>query len=449
MAKLYASSSDGSTNIDPIVEKFCFAKDVILDKQLVYYDILGSMAHSSMLNKIGIIDNDEIKVLHSNLTQCYTTYKSGKWTIETQDEDVHTAVENRLGEVGKKLHTARSRNDQVLTDMRLYSKDHFLKIILACHQLSTTIAKSAQKFEHIPMPGYTHLQRAMPSSYGMWLGSFAEYLFDTIRECKNAYSLLDQSPLGSGAGYGVSLDIDRNISSELLGFARVQKNSIYCQNSRGYLEGVMLSALTSVMMACSRLSSDVCLYCSQEFNFLQLPDQFFTGSSIMPQKKNPDLFELIRAKVNQVNALCSSVRLIPHGLNSGYSKDLQEIKEPTFIALETVQDTLEVLNLVMVDIEPKTESLKNALSPDLFAAHEAYQLVKEGIPFREAYRQIKQKLDTLTVDNAEQCVLDMKHIGATGNLELNKLVQEIELSLKDTQSTYDQLQSCWNNLLKK
>jgi argininosuccinate lyase len=448
MAKLYASNNDGSHELDPIVEKFCFANDIILDERLIKYDVIGSLAHAAMLKKIGVLDNNELSSLSKKIKNTYQSFLKGKWRIEVADEDVHTAIENRLGNVGKKLHTARSRNDQVLTDMRLYSKEKLLHVIDLCHQLALSLAKNAKKYEFIPMPGYTHLQRAMPSSYGMWLSSFAENILDNITECKNAFDMIDQSPLGSGAGYGVSLDIDREFSAKKMGFAKVQKNSIYCQNSRGYIESVTLSALTSIMSACSRLSSDICLYCSQEFNFLKLPGQYFTGSSIMPQKKNPDLFELIRAKLTTVNTLTSNVRLVSHGLTSGYSKDLQEIKEPVLKAFDETINTLEVLNLVMPELSPNKEILENSLSPELFAADEAYKMVKKGIPFRTAYQIVKKNLDKLSADNADECIKNMKHIGATGNLQLIQLQKEITASRKHMNKISTKLQNTWNSLLK-
>ena len=447
MAKKLWAASPSSSGLDPRVEAFCFARDVELDAKLVRYDVIGSLAQAHMLESIGVLDNEERRELCAKLVEQLKLYNEGAWSIAVADEDVHTAIEGRLGSVGEKLHTARSRNDQVLTDMRLYSKDQLLKVIASTLELAKHLAAVAQQHQRVPMPGYTHLQRAMPMSFGMWLGNFSEALLDVVRELGLAYELMDQSPLGSGAGYGVSLKIDRELSAKLMGFARVQRNSLYCQNSRGHFEAVMLSAFTSLMSVVSRLSSDVCLFCSEEFKFLKLPDAFFTGSSIMPQKKNPDLFELIRAKVITLSSLEQRVRGVTHGITSGYSKDLQEVKEPVMEAVEQVLNTLNVLNAVMPDIEPNTEQLKNAMSPELFAAHRAYEMVEEGLPFRQAYRKVKEELHLLDRVDAEKAVAAMEHTGATGNLKLKELCTEIDHTSGQWQDRRAELDRAWDQLL--
>lgn len=447
MAKKLWSSEASSTGLDPRVEAFCFERDVELDAYLVYYDVIGSLAQAKMLESIGVLDSAELKELSVGLVEQWQSFERGEWSIAVADEDVHTAIEGRLGEVGQKLHTARSRNDQVLTDMRLYCKDHLLEIALSTLELAERMLENAKKHQWVPMPGYTHLQRAMPMSYGMWMGNFGEGLMDVVRELNLAYDMMDQSPLGSGAGYGVSLKIDRALSARLMGFSRVQKNSLYCQNSRGQFEAVMLSALSSLMAVVGRLSSDVCLFCSEEFKFLRLPDAFFTGSSIMPQKKNPDLFELIRAKVLGMVALESKVRGVTHGLSSGYSKDLQEVKEPTMEGLKTAQQTLDVLNAVVSDIEPREDRLEEAMSPELFAAHRAYELVKEGIPFRQAYRRVKGELDQLDQVQPAKAIREMVHIGATGELQLDDSLSELKQVKDSWKLRQKELKDCWNNLM--
>jgi argininosuccinate lyase len=448
MAKKLWAASQTSSALDPRVEAFCFTRDVELDAHLVRYDVIGSLAQAHMLESIGVLNNDERQELCQKLVEQLKTYEAGEWTIEVADEDVHTAIEGRLGSVGEKLHTARSRNDQVLTDMRLYSKDQILTIIDATLELASHLSTVANTFKDIPMPGYTHLQRAMPMSFGMWMGNFAEAFVDVVRELGLAYDLMDQSPLGSGAGYGVSLKIDRELSAKLMGFQRVQRNSLYCQNSRGHFEAVMLSAFTSIMSVASRLSSDVCLFCSEEFKFLKLPDAFFTGSSIMPQKKNPDLFELIRAKVMTLSSLEQRVRGVTHGITSGYSKDLQEVKEPVMEAVEQVTNTLNVLNAVMPDMKPNIEKLKDSMSPELFAAHRAYEMVREGTPFRQAYRKVKEELHLLDQVDTTKAVAEMNHTGATGNLKLEELDNEIAESKAKWQQTRQELNAAWDHLLK-
>jgi len=447
MAKKLWSSDASSSGLDPRVEAFCFERDVELDAYLVYYDVVGSLAHASMLKSIGVLDEKELKELSAGLVEQWNSFERGEWSISVSDEDVHTAIEGRLGDVGQKLHTARSRNDQVLTDMRLYCKDHLLDVIDSTIELAGKMLLNAEEHQWTPMPGYTHLQRAMPMSYGMWMGNFGEALLDVLKELSLAYDMLDQSPLGSGAGYGVSLNIDRELSAKLMGFERVQKNSLYCQNSRGQFEAVMLSALSSLMGVVGRLSSDVCLFCSEEFKFLDLPDAFFTGSSIMPQKKNPDLFELIRAKVLGMVSLETKVRGVTHGLSSGYSKDLQEVKEPSMDALRTASQTLDVLNAVVSDMKPRKERLKDAMSPELFAAHRAYELVQEGMPFRQAYRKVKGELDQLDQVQPDKAIKEMVHIGATGQLQLDVSLGELKLVEHLWKDKREKLKSCWDRLI--
>lgn len=446
MAKKLWAASPSASGLDPRVEAFCFKRDVELDANLVYHDVVGSLAQARMLKSIGVLDGAECQELCQKLVQQYETFKKGEWEITVEDEDVHTAIEGRLGPVGEKLHTARSRNDQVLTDMRLYCKDHLHDVVDAVLELAVHLKDVAAKYEMVPMPGYTHLQRAMPMSFGMWMGNFAEGLKDVVRELNLAYELMDQSPLGSGAGYGVSLEIDRPLTAKLMGFSRVQSNSLYCQNSRGHFEAVMLSAFTSLMSVVGRLSSDVCLFCSEEFKFLKLPSEFFTGSSIMPQKKNPDLFELIRAKVSGMAGLEMKVRGVTHGLSSGYSKDLQEVKEPVMEAFQTVKQTLDVLNAVIPDMAPNQEVLEKSMSPELFAAHRAYEMVKEGIPFRQAYRKVKEELHLLENVQANEAVKAMTHMGGTGNLQLSQLGEELASFQFLWSERRAQLQAAWDEL---
>ena len=446
----------GESGLDPRVEAFCFTRDVELDAKLVYHDVIGSLAQAKMLESIGILNDAESKILRRGLVDQWSSFERGEWEITVAEEDVHTAIEGRLTSTegllktaGEKLHTARSRNDQVLTDMRLYCKDHLHTIMTGTLSLAQHMVTVAKQHEYVPMPGYTHLQRAMPMSFGMWMSNFAEGLQDVTQEISMAYDLLDQNPLGSGAGYGVSLKIDRELTSRLMGFSRVQSNSLYCQNSRGHFEAVMLSALTSLMGVIGRLSSDVCLFCSEEFKFLQLPDAFFTGSSIMPQKKNPDLFELLRAKVVGMQSLESRVCGVTHGIGSGYSKDLQEVKEPVMEALQSVEQSLDVLNAVVPELGPNKEKLKGAMSPELFAAHRAYEYVeKQGMPFRQAYRQVKGELDQLGDIDPEEAVRAMVHIGATGNLGLDKLSADLESKTQKWKEKDAALRECWTKLME-
>ncbi len=445
MAKIWTAQS----KMNSLVEKFCFARDVELDEHLVYYDILGSMAHATMLEKIGILTGKELQILLRDLTSLWKTHQSGKWKIEVENEDVHSAVEVRLGKIGGKLHTARSRNDQVLTDMRLYMKDRLAQVALELLELAQVTARNAKQHQNVPMPGYTHLQRAMPSSYGMWLGAYAEQWLDARHELDACWAMLDQCPLGSGAGYGVPFHLDRELTAKLLGFGRVQRNSIYCQNSRGPIEAMTLAALDAVAASCSRLSTDVCLFCSQEFAYLNLPDAYFSGSSIMPQKKNPDLFELIRAKAATLRGLSQGVRALTHGLTSGYSKDLQEVKGPVMEAFDQCLALLQVLKLVIADMQPNKKKLESAMAPELFAAHRAYQLVNEGMPFRQAYLHVKEHLDELQDFDAVLALSQSTHIGGTGNLMLKELLADLGKEHKKWQNRHQALAKVWARLLER
>lgn len=445
MAKLWAA--DGG-DVHRLVEDYCFAGDVVLDAALVRYDILGSLAHAEMLRKIGVLSAAELSALQTGLRRVLGSYERGRWRIEARDEDVHTAVETRLSKVGLKLHTARSRNDQVLTDMRLYSKDHLIRVAADLAGLAEVWVKLARRHEFIPMPGYTHLQRAMPSSVGMWLGAYGEALIDAFGELERAYGLLDQCPLGSGAGYGVALPIDRELTARLLGFSRVQMNSVYCQNSRGLFEASLISALAFPMAVASRMSADVCLYCSQEFGFLKLPNEFTTGSSIMPQKRNPDVFELIRAKSSRMLALETATRTATFGLSSGYSKDLQEIKGPVMEAFELTQKTLKVLALVSAGLEPQPTAMAAAMSPELFATEKAYELVSQGVPFRQAYLEVKANLGDLKAVDPVRSIRSSRHLGATGNLQLGGLLERIRARRADWKKREQVLYRHWNRLLQ-
>ena len=446
MAKKLWASSPSASGLDPRVEAFCFERDIELDRHLAYYDVIGSLAQACMLENIGVLNNQESIELRRGLVEQWHAYERGDWILEVADEDIHTAIEGRLGPVGEKLHTARSRNDQVLTDMRLYCKDHLHEVVSETLALAENLRSTAKRYEFVPMPGYTHLQRAMPMSFGMWMGNFAEALMDVLKELSLAYELMDQSPLGSGAGYGVSLNINRELTAQLMGFSRVQSNSLYCQNSRGHFEAVMLSSFTSLLSVVSRLSADVCLFCSEEFKFLKLPDAFFTGSSIMPQKKNPDLFELIRAKVMAMSALEMRVRGVTHALSSGYSKDLQEVKEPVMEGVKMALQTLAVLNAVVPEMAPRLERLKEAMSPELFAAHRAYEMVREGLPFRQAYRKVKEELHLLKNVVAEKAVMEMVHTGATANLGLDNLEVQLKVMKSDWDIRRQKLHGAWAEL---
>ena len=414
------------------IEKFTVGNDYLLDKNLIKYDVYGSIAHAMMLNKIGILAKSELKKLKSSLKEILKLSENNKFGIRQEDEDVHTAIENyltkKLGALGRKIHTARSRNDQVLADLRLYSKDKLLIVQKLVLELAYALAAAAEKYRNIPMPGYTHSRKAMPSSVGLYFGSFAESMADNLEVLDEAYELNDQSPLGSGAGYGLPLDVDRKMAAGLLGFKKVQNNSLYVQNSRGKLESVSIFALGNVMSDLARLSNDLVLFSMGEFGFFSLPDEFCTGSSIMPQKKNPDVFELIRAKAAKVDSNLYFVKSVLSKLQSGYSRDLQLTKEALMESAETTISALEIFRTVIEKIKVDKEKCIEACTKELFATEHAYGLVKKGASFRDAYKETAKKLENLPEIDAVKNILSKKHLGATGNLGLSSLKKEIKSS---------------------
>jgi len=407
-------------------EAYCFGDTVVLDNKLVVQDALGSIAHAKMLVSIGILSNVEFTKLRQCLLKIIKLNNKGQFKVELGDEDVHTKVENylidKLGNLGKKIHTGRSRNDQVQVDLRLFTKDNLLDIAGICHQLIDSFINFALRYEFVPMPGYTHMQKAMPSSVGMWAGSFAESLIDDSELLKSAYIHNDQSPLGSGAAYGVSLPIDRDLSSKLLGFAKVQNNSLYAQVSRGKSHLSVMQALTQIMLTLSRFAQDLLLFTTTEFNFFTVDQELYTGSSIMPQKKNLDVMEILRARTQIVISQEQVIASLIAGLPSGYNADFGETKYSLMKTIEITKDSLEICVLVVKPIKLNIEILKKACTPDIFATHAAYQLVKEGISFRDAYKQVGLSLEKLPQFDPIDILKVSSHIGGPGNLQLKKIL---------------------------
>jgi argininosuccinate lyase len=374
------------------IERFEVGDDVWLDQRLAWADLLGSIAHARMLGRIGILTAEEVARLEAALRDVLAEARQGRLTLTVQDEDIHTKVEGllveRLGDLGKKLHTGRSRNDQVLVDLRLYTKRALLDLqeaVLACAE---ALLDFAARHRDLPMPGYTHLQRAMLSSVGLWAGAFVEALLDDLTLCETAYRLNDQSPLGSAAGYGVPLPLDRAYTAQLLGFARVQPNVLYVQNSRGKFELAALQAAAQVAVDLAKLADDLLLFTTSEFGFFRVAEELATGSSIMPQKRNLDAVELVRARCRWVIGLQAQVGTIVAGCPSGYNGDLQETKRPLMEGLDTVTACLRVMTLTVAHTTPDPERLAAACTPELFATDAALQLVAAGVPFRDAYRQV-------------------------------------------------------------
>ncbi|MFA6492488.1 MAG: argininosuccinate lyase [Candidatus Babeliales bacterium] len=419
MAKLWQTKS---VKLHPLAEKYTVGNDYELDKRLLPFDIEASMAHAEALLKLRILTKEEKNKLVTGLKEILTLHNKGEFVITQSDEDCHTAIENYLvnkfGQLGKKIHTCRSRNDQVLVATRLYSRKKIKQISVELIKLEKVFLAMAKKYEFLPMPGYTHTRRAMPSSIGHWAAAYLEELINDHMLLETAYKLNDQNPLGAAAGFGINLPLDRHLTTKLLKFKRVQINSLYCVNSRGSTESFILSVLTKIMMTLGRLANELIWFTTPEFNFFDLPLEFTTGSSIMPQKRNPDVFEIVRSNVNVIVALQTQVKDISKNLICGYNRDTQLTKEPLIKGMGIARRSLEIMAVLMSKIKPKKEVLMHSLTPELFAVHEANRLVKKGMTFRDAYQHIKENLDTLKVSDPIQAIKEVTSLGGPGNLGL-------------------------------
>src|SRR5256714_15395112 len=436
------------------VERVEAAQNSRLDARLIRHDVWGSLAHTAMLAKIGVLTESEHKALKDALCSILQLEATHEFTITLADEDVHTRVENYLvsvaGAAGKKIHMARSRNDQVLLDLRLYAKEHLHSVAAKLCHLCTTLLSLASRHTNTPMPGYTHMQRAMLSSVGLWAASFGEALLDDEQLLSAAYVLNDQSPLGSAAGYGVPIPIDRQYCADLLGFSRTQNNVIYVQNSRGKIEGAIVQALAQIMLDLSKLAQDILLFATAEYGFFQVPQELCTGSSIMPQKRNLGVMELVRARTQTMLALQTQILGIGNGLPSGYNMDFQETKRPFMEALDIVQESLQICTLVVSALHVNSERLVAACTYELFATDRAYELTLEGhMPFRDAYRTVGTEIialldsgQSLPVESQEQLVRRLaarSHLGGAGNLGLARAhnrLEEVESVWKKRAETF-------------
>lgn len=394
MKKLWDKKGGMKTN--QTVEDYTVGVDYLLDLEILPYDVQGTMAHAKMLYKIKILSAKELSVLLKGLNKILSLWKGGKFNIDKSQEDGHTAIEAYLtehhGEVGKKVHTGRSRNDQSLTMTRLFSKEKLLEIKKSVENLILVLENQIKKTGKIKMPGYTHMQRAMPSSVGMWLGSYHDSLQDDLIILEAVLKVIDQNPLGSAAGYGENtLGLDREFTTRELDFKRVQTNPMYCAFSRGKFENLVLQAISGVMFDIGKISNDLMLFTTKEFNFFNLPDSFKTGSSIMPQKKNYDVLELIRGNIAIFNGYQSQIENVIKNLPAGYNRDFQLTKEPYIKGMKLAVDTVHVATLVIKNLEAKKKNLEDACTPELYATDEALELVKQGKSFREAYQEVKEK----------------------------------------------------------
>lgn len=419
---------DKGITLNETIEAFETKGDLIVDQKLIQADVAGSLAHAMQLTTLGILTPNELAVTKTGLQKILTLQATGKFTLEFGDEDIHTKIEHYLtkhyGDVGKKIHTGRSRNDQIATAIRLFTKDELIDIGLSVIDLTQTFIAFAQTYEWLPMPGYTHMQKAMPSSVGMWAASFVQSLLDDLVILQGALTIVDQSPLGSAAGYGVPMPLDRTMTAKLLGFAKVQKISLASQNSRGKMETVVINALLQIMLTINKFASDVLLFTTTEFGFFTAADELTTGSSIMPQKKNVDVAELLRSKTHLILGHLVSVASLTTNLPSGYNRDYQDLKKSLIESLTETHTSLTVTKILLTNLTPNKKKLMAAMTPELFATHSVLKKVTAGIPFRDAYSKTAQELTTLTKRTENEILSSLQesvHIGGTGNLGLKQL----------------------------
>ncbi len=377
---------------DKMIEQFTVGRDRELDLQLARYDVEGSMAHIRMLESIGLLSADELKVLLEGLGEIATVIERGEFTIDEGIEDVHSQVEfmltARLGDVGKKIHSGRSRNDQVLVDLKLFMRDRLRDIAAATGRLFDTLISLSDTHRDILMPGYTHLQVAMPSSFGLWFGAYAESLADDMQLLLAAYNIANQNPLGSAAGYGSSFPLDRAMTTRLLGFSTMHYNVVAAQMSRGKTERAAAMAIGAIASTLSRLAMDVCMWMCQNFGFVSFPDELTTGSSIMPHKKNPDVFEIMRGKCNRLQSVQNEIALLTANLPLGYNRDLQLLKDIIFPATQEMIDCLDMATFMLPQMKVRTDIINDTRYDYLFTVEEVNRLVLSGMPFREAYKKV-------------------------------------------------------------
>lgn len=417
---------DKGFSTDKKIDVFTVGNDRELDLILAKYDVMGNVAHAQMLQKVGLLRADELVSLEKELSAILKTIENGTFKIEDNFEDVHSKIEylltQKLGDTGKKIHTARSRNDQVLVDVHLYVKDALEEIKTGVNELFDLLIALAEQYKEVLLPGYTHLQIAMPSSFGLWFSAYAETLIDDLYFVKAAYKMADQNPLGSAAGYGSSFKIDRDFTTEALNFKTLKYNSVAAQMSRGKLEKGVAFALSALASTLSKMSMDICLYMSQNFGFITFPDALTTGSSIMPHKKNPDVFELIRGKCNKLQALPYEFTLITNNLPSGYHRDLQLLKEGLIPAFSTLKSCLEMLIYSLKNIQVNQTILEDKKYDYLFSVEEVNKLVQNGVPFRDAYKIVGENIKNGTFKPDKN--IYHTHLGSIGNLCLDEIVKK-------------------------
>jgi len=419
------------------VEIFTVGKDREMDMYLAAFDVLGSLAHIKMLESVGLLTKDELSQLQQELKNIYQQIEKGEFKLQDDVEDIHSQVEllltKKLGDVGKKIHAARSRNDQVLVDIKLFLRNELEELVKIIHPFFELLQTQSEKYKDHLLPGYTHLQLAMPSSFGLWFGAYAESLVDDMITLKGAYDIVNKNPLGSAAGYGSSFPINRTLTTKLLGFDDLNYNVVYAQMGRGKAERIVAQSLGNVADTLSKLSIDACLYLNQNFGFISFPAELTTGSSIMPHKKNPDVFELIRSHCNRIKALPNEIMMMTTNLPSGYHRDLQLLKEHLFPAFKTLKDCIEMAGLMLSNVEIKRDILADEKYKYLFSVEEVNKLVNTGMPFRDAYKKVGMDIEAGNFKYVTS--VHHTHEGSIGNLctqEIKKQMQTITESFPFT-----------------
>jgi len=419
---------DKGTKINELIESFTIGKDREMDAHLAKFDVIGSLAHIQMLCHIDLLTKAELLLLSNELKIIFHEIEAGEFTIGEGVEDIHSQIEliltSRLGEIGKKIHSGRSRNDQVLLDLKLFTRDAIATVTKNTHHLFDILISQSNRYKEVLMPGYTHLQVAMPSSFGLWFSAYAESLTDDLMLLQAAYRVADQNPLGSAAGYGSSFPLNRQMTTDLLGFESMNVNVIYAQMGRGKMERTVLFALASIASTLSRMAFDVCLYMSQNFGFVKLPDELTTGSSIMPHKKNPDLFELLRAHCNRIQSLPTQMLTVTNNLPSGYFRDMQLTKELFIPAFQELNDCIEVAAFALENLSVNEHILDDEKYRFLYSVEEVNRLVLSGTPFRDAYREVGSSIENNQFNPEKK--ITHTHEGSIGNLSLDSIQTRME-----------------------
>ncbi|QIK56165.1 argininosuccinate lyase [Dysgonomonas sp. HDW5B] len=424
-----------NTLVNKDIEEYTVGHDREMDLYLAKHDVMGSMAHITMLESIGLLAKEELSILLKELKSIYNTIEEGLFTIENDVEDVHSQIElmltRKLGDVGKKIHSGRSRNDQVLVDLKLFTREQIKIVVESVSGLIDVLLQQSEKYKNVLIPGYTHLQIAMPSSFGLWFGAYAESLVDDLQLLLAAFKICNRNPLGSAAGYGSSFPLNRQLTTDLLGFDSMNYNVVYAQMGRGKMERTVGFAIAGIAATLSKLSFDACMYNSQNFGFIKLPDEYTTGSSIMPHKKNPDVFELSRAKCNKLQALPTEITLITNNLPSGYFRDMQLIKEIFLPSFDELNNCISMIGRMIGEIKVNEEVINDDKYTYIFSVEEVNRLVLEGMPFRDAYKKVGLDIENGKFSHNRQ--VNHTHEGSIGNL----CNQQIELLKQNIIDQFD------------